>query len=84
MTQLFNEKNDIFVNNKIILGINDDNLPFKENESGDVLAFANQGNLYSYNITNFLRNYKVPKKQERIPTIPVFPPAPMVSVPRPG
>jgi hypothetical protein len=52
MTQMFNEKSNGFVNNKIMLGINDENLMLEENESGNVFAFVNQGNIYSYNVTN--------------------------------
>ena len=52
MTQMFDEESDSFTNNKIVLGINNSDLNLVENDSGNVFAFVNEGNLYSYNITN--------------------------------
>ena len=49
MAQLFDEKEDHFVNDKIVLGITDKEIEMKESEGGTVFAFENAGALYSYN-----------------------------------
>ena len=49
MTQLFDEEEDHFINDKIVLGITDQNIEMKESEGGTVFAFENAGALYSYN-----------------------------------
>ncbi len=51
MNSLLNEKGDIYVNDKIVLGIEDENLPIKESEDGNVVAFEVQNRIYSYNVT---------------------------------
>lgn len=49
MTQLFDEAEDKFINDKISLGIVDKNVEMKESDGGTVFAFVNSGALYSYN-----------------------------------
>lgn len=49
MTQLFDESDEHFINDKIVLGIVDKNVEMKESEGGTVFAFENSGSLYCYN-----------------------------------
>lgn len=50
MNELLNE-NQIMINeNRMNLGIVDPSMEFVENETGEVIAFVNQGNLYSYHL----------------------------------
>lgn len=51
MNSILNEKSDIYVNDKIMLGVEDENLPIHESEDGNVFAFVMQNKLYSYNVT---------------------------------
>lgn len=52
MTQIFNEENDIFVNDKIMLGIVDKQVEMEESDGGNVFAFITSNKLYSYNVTD--------------------------------
>lgn len=51
VNSLLDEKGDIYVNDKIILGIEDENLPIVESEDGNIFAFEIQNRIYSYNVT---------------------------------
>ena len=52
MNQLFDEKNDTFANNKILLGIADEDMALVESEDGNVVAFCQENSLFSYNATD--------------------------------
>lgn len=52
MNQIFALSNGIINNNKIVLGITDSAVEFKESQDGNQLAFVNSGRLYSYNVTS--------------------------------
>lgn len=52
MDQLFNEEADIFINDKIMLGIVGDGVELRESDGGNVFAFATTDRLYSYNVTD--------------------------------
>ena len=51
MNSLLDEKDEIYVNDKIMLGVADENLEIAESEDGNVFAFEIQNRLYSYNVT---------------------------------
>lgn len=51
MEQIFDKDNGVFSSNKINLGITDGNVELVESEGGNILAFIQEGMLYSYNIT---------------------------------
>lgn len=50
MNSLLNPQDDIYVNDKIMLGVEDKSMPLIESEDGNVFAFEVQNRLYSYNI----------------------------------
>lgn len=52
MTQIFDENTDVFVNDKIMLGIVDEDVKMKESDGGNVFAFVSSNKLYSYNVTD--------------------------------
>jgi len=52
MNQLFDDKNNTFANNKIILGIADENKKIVESDDGNVVAFCQENSLFSYNATD--------------------------------
>lgn len=53
MDQIFNEKNDVFSNNKIMLGITrSENISIMESDGGNVLAFTDGKRLFCYNSTD--------------------------------
>lgn len=52
MNQIFDEKGDIFANNKIFLGIMGDEVPLMESDGGNVVAFVVENRLYSYNVVD--------------------------------
>lgn len=52
MTRFFREKKDVYVNDKIVLGIAGTDIPFKESEDGNNFAFVVQNKLCSYNVTD--------------------------------
>lgn len=55
MNELLNENQIAILENRITLGMIDPSTELVENETGDVFAFVNQGNLYSYHLnTNHL------------------------------
>lgn len=52
MDQCFSLESSIIANNKIVLGITDEEVNMMENPDGSRLAFVNDGRLYSYNVTD--------------------------------
>lgn len=52
MTRFFREKEDVYVNDKIVLGITGTDIPFVESEDGNNFAFVVQNKLCSYNVTD--------------------------------
>lgn len=52
MTQFFDVKEDIFANDKIMLGIVDTQVEMQESDGGNVFAFEVSNQLYSYNVTD--------------------------------
>ena len=52
MSQIFDEEADIFINDKIMLGIADDEVKVYESDGGNVFAFVVEDKLYSYNVTD--------------------------------
>lgn len=52
MTQIFDENADVFANDKIMLGIVDEDVKMKESDGGNVFAFVSSNKLYSYNVTD--------------------------------
>ncbi len=51
MREVFTMDKSSFANNKIMLGIQDSATQIMESEGGNVLAFSNDGRLYSYNVS---------------------------------
>lgn len=52
MNQIFDIDNSEIANNKIVLGIANEKVDMVENSDGKIIAFVNDGNLYSYNIAD--------------------------------
>ncbi len=52
MSQIFDEEANIFINDKIVLGIVGDEVEFRESDGGNVFVFATADKLYSYNVTD--------------------------------
>lgn len=52
MSQIFDEEANIFINDKIMLGIVGDEVEFRESDGGNVFVFATADKLYSYNVTD--------------------------------
>ncbi len=52
MNQIFALSNGIINNNKIVLGITDEDVEISESQDGNQLVFVNSGRLYSYNIND--------------------------------
>ncbi|MDE6737914.1 MAG: hypothetical protein K2K07_02315 [Lachnospiraceae bacterium] len=52
MDQIFDEEADIYINNKIVLGIAGDEVQMNESDGGNVFAFTVADKLYSYNVTD--------------------------------
>lgn len=52
MEQIFDEEADVFVNDKIVLGITGDQVAIRESDGGNVLAFTVADKLYSYNVVD--------------------------------
>lgn len=52
MEQVFDEDADVYVNDKIILGIVGDQAALRESDGGNVFAFSVADKLYSYNVTD--------------------------------
>lgn len=51
MTQFFQTKEKPYANDKLMLGIADENIPFMESEDGNNFVFIIQNKLCSYNVT---------------------------------
>lgn len=52
MEQIFNEESDVYINDKIVLGITGEKVELKESDGGNVFAFTVADKLYSYNVTD--------------------------------
>ena len=52
MEQIFDEESDVYVNDKIVLGITGEKVDLKESDGGNVFAFTVADKLYSYNVTD--------------------------------
>jgi hypothetical protein len=52
MEQIFDEDGDVYVNDKILLGITGDQVALHESDGGNVFAFTVADKLYSYNVTD--------------------------------
>ncbi|RKI90508.1 hypothetical protein D7V94_13880 [Parablautia intestinalis] len=52
MDQMFEAADDVYANNKIMLGITSGEVPLKESDGGNVFAFVTGNRLYSYNIVD--------------------------------
>lgn len=51
MNSILNERDEIYVNDKIMIGVETEDMQFVESEDGNVFAFEVQNRLYSYNVT---------------------------------
>lgn len=52
MEQIFDEESDVYINDKIVLGITGEEVELKESDGGNVFAFTVADKLYSYNVTD--------------------------------
>lgn len=52
MDQIFDEEADVYLNDKIVLGIAGDEIKMRESDGGNVFAFTVADKLYSYNVTD--------------------------------
>ena len=52
VNQIFRADGENFTENYIQLGIRDQNVEYKKNESGQITCFVQQGELWSYNEEN--------------------------------
>ncbi len=52
MDQMFEASDDVYANNKIMLGITGTEVPIKESDGGNVFAFVTGNRLFSYNIVD--------------------------------
>ncbi|MCD7724482.1 MAG: hypothetical protein LUI12_02860 [Clostridiales bacterium] len=52
MRQIFDEEADVYVNDKIMLGITGDEVSLCESDGGNIFAFTVADKLYSYNVTD--------------------------------
>ncbi len=52
MEQVFDEEADVYINDKIVLGIVGDRVALRESDGGSVFAFSVADKLYSYNVTD--------------------------------
>lgn len=52
MEQIFDEEAQVYVNDKIVLGITGDKVTLQESDGGNVFAFTVADKLYSYNVTD--------------------------------
>lgn len=52
MEQVFDEKAEVYVNDKIMLGITGEDVTLKESDGGNAFAFVVADKLYSYNVTD--------------------------------
>lgn len=52
MEQIFDEESDVYINDKIVLGITGEEVALRESDGGNVFAFTVADKLYSYNVTD--------------------------------
>lgn len=52
MKEIFDHRTGVIANNKIVLGITSNDVEFLESSDGNRIAFAQEGKLYSYNLTD--------------------------------
>ena len=52
MEQVFDEEDDVCINDKIVLGITGEEVALKESDGGNVFVFTVADKLYSYNVTD--------------------------------
>ena len=52
MEQIFDDQAEVYINDKIMLGITGDQVELKESDGGNVFAFTVADKLYSYNVTD--------------------------------
>jgi len=52
MKSVFQPKNSVYVNNKLLFGITDENIPLMESEDGNIFAFVKENRLFSMNLTD--------------------------------
>lgn len=52
MHQIFDEEANVYVNDKIMLGITGDEVTMRESDGGNIFAFTVADKLYSYNVTD--------------------------------
>ena len=52
LEQVFDEESDVYINDKIVLGITGDEVEIKVSDGGNVFAFTVADKLYSYNVTD--------------------------------
>ncbi len=52
MDSVFLPKNSVYVNNKLIFGITDPEIPMMESEDGNIFAFVKENRLFSMNLTD--------------------------------
>lgn len=52
MEQVFDEEDDVCINDKIVLGITGEEVVLKESDGGNVFVFTVADKLYSYNVTD--------------------------------
>lgn len=52
MNSVFQPKNTVYVNNKLIFGVTDENIPLMESEDGNIFAFVKENRLFSMNLTD--------------------------------
>lgn len=52
MEQIFDEEAEVYVNDKIVLGITGDRVALRESDGGNVFTFTIADKLYSYNVTD--------------------------------
>jgi len=51
MEEIFTMEKQSFANNKIVLGIQKEDVVLEESDGGNILAFVNAGRIYSYNVS---------------------------------
>ena len=52
MNSVFQPKNSVYVNNKLIFGITDEEIPMMESEDGNIFVFVKENRLFSMNLTS--------------------------------
>ncbi len=52
MQSVFLPKNSVYVNNKLLFGITDEEIPLMESEDGNIFAFVKENRLFSMNLTD--------------------------------